>query len=194
MRLSRDEWGLRLAEVTALRGTCFRRQVGCVLVNADGRVLATGYNGVASGLPHCNELVPKPIYGKDYSQTIWVDDPDRKGGRKQETNVLTPCLGFEASYPNACAGSHAASGTQLSACEAIHAEANALLQCDNVREVHAAYVTASPCIDCVKLLMNTGCRRVVFREEYPHNSKALWVKPTDKRAAREWLHLQKGEA
>lgn len=32
-----------------------RRQVGCILTDENQRVLATGYNGPASGLPHCIE-------------------------------------------------------------------------------------------------------------------------------------------
>ncbi len=54
-RLSRHEWGLRLAEVTALRGTCARRKVGAVAVDDLGRVLATGYNGPPRGFPHCTD-------------------------------------------------------------------------------------------------------------------------------------------
>lgn len=58
MRPSRDEWALKLALLTAQRTTCCRRAVGCVLLNARGHVLATGYNGVAAGLPHCNHHDP----------------------------------------------------------------------------------------------------------------------------------------
>ena len=54
MRLSRDAWALKLALLTAGRSTCLRRAVGCVLLNDKGHVLSTGYNGVAAGLPHCN--------------------------------------------------------------------------------------------------------------------------------------------
>jgi len=77
-----------------------------------------------------------------------------------------------------CPGAGLPSGTGLSKCEAIHAEANALLFCPDVRQIHTAYCTASPCIDCAKLLMNTGCQHVVFIEAYPHDSesKALWTK------------------
>ncbi len=35
------------------RATCQKRSVGCVLTDAKGFVLSTGYNGVARGLPHC---------------------------------------------------------------------------------------------------------------------------------------------
>lgn len=33
--------------------TCLRLQVGCVLLNARGHVLGTGYNGSLPGRPHC---------------------------------------------------------------------------------------------------------------------------------------------
>lgn len=186
MRISRDEWGLRLAEVTALRGTCLRRQVGCVLVDYGGRVLATGYNGVPRGMPHCNEMVQEPIYGKPYDQTSWIDDPERKWRRKLGTVSITPCVGFTDTYPHACTAANAISGTQLDGCEATHAEINAMIQCQSPGHVHTAYVTSSPCIECTKALMNTGCFRVVFRELYPHaTSEKLWTR----RAGAEWLHL-----
>jgi dCMP deaminase len=60
MRISRDEWGLKLAQLTSLRSTCLRRQVGCVLTDSRGIVLATGFNGVPAGFPHCNEGHPCP--------------------------------------------------------------------------------------------------------------------------------------
>ena len=75
----------------------------------------------------------------------------------------------------ACAGAGLPSGKGLELCEAIHAEQNALLQCRDTKEIEVAYVTASPCVTCVKLFMNTGCKRIVFLEEYPHSAaKELW--------------------
>lgn len=53
-RPSWDEYFMELAEVVAKRSTCLRRNVGAVVVK-DKRVLATGYNGAPSGLPHCSE-------------------------------------------------------------------------------------------------------------------------------------------
>jgi dCMP deaminase len=44
-----------IAFLVAKRSTCRRRQVGAVAV-ADKRILATGYNGAPSGLPHCLEV------------------------------------------------------------------------------------------------------------------------------------------
>lgn len=58
MRPSREAHYAQMARLVSTRSTCLRRHVGCVLVDAAGRVLATGYNGVARGQPHCNEHDP----------------------------------------------------------------------------------------------------------------------------------------
>ncbi len=132
-----------VALVTAKRSTCVRRQVGCVLLNAKGHVLATGYNGVASGLRHCNDV---DLYQADVTS------------------------------PNACPGAEAPSGQDLDGCLAIHAEQNALLQCSDPHEIHACYVTASPCVTCTKLLMNTSCQKIFFRDAYSHpQAERMWV-------------------
>jgi len=56
--VTRPDWHtyfMRIAEDVATRGTCAQRQVGCVLVSADHRILATGYNGPPTGRPNCTE-------------------------------------------------------------------------------------------------------------------------------------------
>ena len=50
-----DEYFLKIASVVAERSTCRRHQVGAVAVR-DNQILATGYNGAASGLKDCLEL------------------------------------------------------------------------------------------------------------------------------------------
>jgi dCMP deaminase len=54
-RPSWDVYFLRIAQDVATRSTCIRRSVGALLV-LDKRILATGYNGPPSGLPHCTEI------------------------------------------------------------------------------------------------------------------------------------------
>jgi dCMP deaminase len=74
-----------------------------------------------------------------------------------------------------CAGRFCTSGTGLDLCEAIHAEANALLQCRDTQSIVRAFCTASPCVHCVKLLLNTSCQEIFFLEEYPHSdAQRLW--------------------
>ncbi|MFC1984099.1 cytidine/deoxycytidylate deaminase family protein [Chloroflexota bacterium] len=50
-----DEYFLKIASVVAERATCHRHHVGAVAVR-DKHILATGYNGAASGLKDCLEL------------------------------------------------------------------------------------------------------------------------------------------
>lgn len=65
-----------------------------------------------------------------------------------------------------CSGANSVSGTNLDGCLAIHAEQNALLQCSNVLDIHVCYTTLSPCITCIKLLLNTSCQQIVYSEAY----------------------------
>lgn len=50
-----DEYFLKIASVVAERSTCLRHHVGAVAVR-DKHILATGYNGAASGVKDCLEL------------------------------------------------------------------------------------------------------------------------------------------
>ena len=47
-----DTYFMGMAKLAARRSSCLRRAVGAVLVK-DRRLLATGYNGVPSGVTHC---------------------------------------------------------------------------------------------------------------------------------------------
>ena len=46
---------MAIAGEVSRRSTCLRRQVGAILV-VDRRILATGYNGAPSNVPHCEEV------------------------------------------------------------------------------------------------------------------------------------------
>lgn len=142
-RATKDEYFLAMAEHVATQSTCARRSVGCVLVNGKKRVLATGFNGVPRGFPHCNEGHP-------------------------------------------CPGAKAKSGEELHRCYSAHAEINALLQCPDVDDIETVYLTVSPCVECIKAILNTGATRIVFREEYVQpESKQLWLS----REGNEWIKL-----
>jgi dCMP deaminase len=54
-RLTRHDYFMSLAEMTAKRGTCDRALVGAVVVK-NSRIIATGYNGSPEGMPHCDEV------------------------------------------------------------------------------------------------------------------------------------------
>ena len=59
------------------------------------------------------------------------------------------------------------SGTQLEVCDAVHAEANAIIQADGSKMDGATiYVNAYPCKICARMIVNSGIKRVVCSGEY----------------------------
>lgn len=50
-----DEYFINIMELIGSRGTCDRGRVGCVIAR-DNRIIATGYAGSPTGLPHCDEI------------------------------------------------------------------------------------------------------------------------------------------
>ncbi|MGL4908391.1 MAG: deoxycytidylate deaminase [Bacteroidales bacterium] len=57
----------------------------------------------------------------------------------------------------------------------LHAEANAITkvaQSNNSSDGATLYVTSSPCLECAKLIIQAGIKRVVFSEYY-HNQDGL---------------------
>lgn len=117
-----DIYYLAMLPLVGSRATCPRRQVACILTDYKGRLVSTGYNGNASGMPHC---------------------------------IDSPCPG--------------ASGSR-EACEAVHAEASALLQARSSRhEPNTAYCSLTPCFPCAKLLISAGIKRIVAVQAYQHD-------------------------
>lgn len=51
----------------------------------------------------------------------------------------------------------------------LHAEANAITkvaQSNNSSKGSTLYITASPCIECAKLIIQAGIKRIVYNEQY----------------------------
>lgn len=70
----------------------------------------------------------------------------------------------------------------------LHAEANAITKVaksTNNSEGATLYVTTSPCMECAKLIIQSGIKRVVFSELY-HNNDGIQLL---QRAGIEVLHL-----
>ena len=125
MRPSKNEVMLAIAYALSTRATCIKRAVGCVLVDAKGRILATGYNGTPAGTPHCTD---KP-----------------------------------------CGAGEVGSDT----CQAVHAEVNALMQCKDIDAIDTCYTTCMPCNNCLKSLLNTSCKRLVYLNTYEPDVAAM---------------------
>lgn len=73
--------------------------------------------------------------------------------------------GTPAGFENICEDPH----TGMTKPYVLHAEANAITKvaASNNSSLGATlYVTASPCLECAKLIIQSGIRRVVFNELY----------------------------
>lgn len=51
-----ENYFMDIAELVASRSTCDRALVGCLIVNNDNRIIATGYNGSPYGNSHCDDI------------------------------------------------------------------------------------------------------------------------------------------
>ena len=68
-------------------------------------------------------------------------------------------------------------------CPSAHAEQNALLQCRVPEQIHTIYTTLSPCINCIRIINNTPCKRIVFLNRHSHlEVKSMWKG--------EWIHYE----
>lgn len=72
--------------------------------------------------------------------------------------------GTPAGFENVCEGADGITKPYV-----LHAEANAITKVarsNNSSEGSTLYITASPCLECAKLIIQAGIKRVVFNELY----------------------------
>ena len=63
-----------------------------------------------------------------------------------------------------------ASGTMQEVCYAVHAEQNAIIQAAKLGvslEGATMYVTHQPCVICTRMIINSGVKKVVYKNGYP---------------------------
>lgn len=101
-RPSIDKYYIQMLKLVGSRGTCARRQVAAIIIDCKGRLIATGYNGVPSGMPHC---IDYPCEGArdssgDNSRCIAIHAEQnaimQAGSRLKEATTIycstTPCF------------------------------------------------------------------------------------------------------
>ena len=72
--------------------------------------------------------------------------------------------GTPSGFENVCEDEH-----QVTKPYVLHAEANAITKVaksNNSSDGSTLYVTASPCLECAKLIIQSGIKRVVYGEKY----------------------------
>jgi dCMP deaminase len=62
------------------------------------------------------------------------------------------------------------SGTRQEICYAVHAEQNAIIQAAKLGvsvDDATMFVTHQPCVICAKMIINSGIKKVIYKEGYP---------------------------
>jgi dCMP deaminase len=140
------EYYMKLAELTADLSSAVRLKVGSVIVR-DNQILATGYNGTPSGWDNNCEYKEYLYHGHNFGEFAadYFDQTDEDG--KMYRLRTRP--------------------------EVIHSESNAILKVARSTEssVDATmFCTHAPCIDCAKLIYQSGINTLYYRNTYRSES------------------------
>ena len=142
-----------IAYRTAQMSRAKRLQVGSVLVKDDA-IISYGWNGTPAGWDNnCEDKVYDPGAGG------WLDP--------EEFDAKYP---YEEWYEQSQRLVRYGLKTKP---EVLHAEANCLMKVaksHNSTEGAALFVTHSPCIECAKLIYQSGINRVYFGNAYRDNN------------------------
>lgn len=81
------------------------------------------------------------------------------------TGYNGPPSGFSHCIMVPCKGAEDPPG-QTDNCMAVHAEINALIQCNRLDLAYTMYSSTTPCFACAKAICNTNIQRIVCRQRY----------------------------
>ena len=130
-----------------------RLQVGAVIVK-DDRVISMGYNGMPAGWENnCEDIVWDPGAGG------WLDT--------EEFDKQYP---FEAWHEKAERNVRYGLKTRP---EVLHAESNAVSKLAKSNDSGAGadiFITHAPCMECSKLIFQSGISRVFYSQDYRDDS------------------------
>jgi dCMP deaminase len=138
------------AQTFAECSTARRLHVGAIVVK-DDRIISIGYNGMPSGWD--NDCEDKDYMGSDAGG--WLDP--------EEFNAMYP---YESWHREAERNVRYGLKTKP---EVLHAETNAIakLAKSNESGVGATlFITHAPCLDCAKLIYQSGINNVLYRNTY----------------------------
>ena len=141
-------WATRTAQLSHAR----RLQVGAVIVKDDS-VISYGYNGMPAGWGNNCENFEY----MDDTAGGWLSPEEIEEGWPFVEDDLDPDLGYARRY------------RLKTKPEVLHAESNAIskLARSNNSGLNAdLFVTHMPCLDCAKLIYQSGIRRVYFGANY----------------------------
>ena len=133
VRTSWHTYFLDIALRCAKQGTCRRRNRGAIIVNAERRIIATGYSGTPSGCPHCTEL-----------NSCLREQYNVPSGQRYEF-----CRSIHAEMNALLQAGQSARGCDLYLA-GVNVNDGSIIDRD------------SPCLLCAKLIVQAGIKRVII--------------------------------
>lgn len=143
---------LKTARIWGDLSYCERAKVGAV-ISSEGRIISNGFNGTIANSDNCCE---------DVVQKAIPCQPCQESGFLTSDNVEFDKCGN-------CKGTGIVPQKLVSKNTVVHAEANAILfavKSGIKTKGSTMYVTLSPCIDCAKMIIQAGIKRVVYSNKY----------------------------
>lgn len=156
-----DQRFYRICCELASWSSCLSRQIGAILVR-DKTIIATGYNGVPRGLPHCGAERRK----SDIALFHRLSD-----------DTFEPVYGDDTMCPRQRLGY--SSGDGLFLCPAAHAEDNCISNAARTGVVTMGatmYVTCEiPCKNCLGKIINAGIVEIVCISLDTYDELSKWI-------------------
>ena len=153
MKQKHFEAYMKTAETFAELSTAKRLQVGAIIVK-DERIISIGYNGTPSG------------WDNDCEDKIWLTDEIRDKHHPDEINKMYPFYGQREDEDGYICNGRYHLKTKP---EVLHAETNAIAKLAKSTESGDGailFVTHAPCLDCAKLVFQSGINSVLYRNSY----------------------------
>jgi dCMP deaminase len=136
-----DKYYINVAQLCAQNSYAEKLKVGAIIVK-DNQIISDGFNGTPSGLSNeCENKQCKTYLCCNTNAPSKIDANCKNCG---SLDIHTKP-------------------------EVLHAESNAILKCARYGKAtygSTLYITHSPCIECAKLIIQAGIKRVVYLEDY----------------------------
>ena len=156
------DYYMKIAETTAELSYAKRLQVGAVIVRQN-QILATGYNGMPSG------------WNNDCEDKVW----DKGAGGWLSPEEIEEQYPYEGWHEGAQRNVRYGLKTKP---EVLHAESNAIAKVARSTESSEGatlFCTHAPCIDCAKLIYQSGIKSVYYRDAYRNDDGLNFLKQGD---------------
>ena len=146
---------MKVAQTFAELSSAKRLQVGAIVVKED-RIISIGYNGMPAGWDNdCEDKTYMEAGG-------WMDPPEIFARYPYEEEVFEQ-LGDETMHVTK------RRYNLKTKPEVLHAESNAiakLAKSNDSGDGSTMFITHAPCIDCAKLIYQSGINAVYYRGDY----------------------------